>query len=335
MAYIRSAGLRGLRDEVTALGGDADRYAQAADLDPTALDSDDVLITDVAAATVLEVAARDLDRPDLGLRVAARQDISMLGSLAVAIQHSPTLGEALDCTSRYLFVHGGSLSVSLGPDPDGDPEVAGLRYGPATADGPVQGTDLGVGFTHRTITYLHHGPYGLVGVDLPYEPVAPRSVYEEFFGAPVRFGRSDRAAVLRVPTRLTAHRLAGVNDTLRQLALAYLAAQSPSPHTTTVAPRVRAAVQESLGTGPVEVPAVARLLTMHHRTLQRRLEAEGTTFGAIVEEVRRETVHRLLTRTDLPLGQVSAMAGFAEQSTLSRAVRRWWGRSPRQVRAGG
>ena len=46
----------------------------------------------------------------------------------------------------------------------------------------------------------------------------------------------------------------------------------------------------------------------------------------------RETAHRLLTTTDLPIGQIAGMVGFAEQSALSRAARRWWGVSARDVR---
>ncbi|HEY1135849.1 MAG TPA: AraC family transcriptional regulator, partial [Nocardioides sp.] len=213
---------------MTSLGGDPAAYARAVGLPPDALHADDELVRDEAVAEVLETAARDLRRPDLGLRIAQRQDITMLGSLAVAIQHSPTLGDALDCTSRYLFVHGGSLSVRLGDDPRGQHGVAGLHYGPA-GEGLVQGTDLGLAFTHRTITYLHGGPYGLLGVELPYGPAGDPAAYEEVFGAPVTFHAPGGAAVLRVPQALAAHRLTGVNDTLRRLALAHLATQTPLP----------------------------------------------------------------------------------------------------------
>lgn len=333
MAHIRSACLRGLRATVAELGGDADLLARTAGVPVEALDSDDVLITERAAATLLEVAAATLRCPDLGLRVGSRQDITMLGSLAVAIQHSPTLGDAMECTSRYLFVHSGSLSLTVGPDPYGERGVAALLYGPADATGPVQGTDSGLAFVHRTITYLAGGPYGLRSVELPYRPAAPLAVHEALYGAPVRAGRDVPAAVLRVPRHLMHHAMGAVNENLRQLALAFLAEQAPAL-VPAVTPRVTAAVQESLGTRPVEVGAVAALLALHPRTLQRRLEAEGTTFATVVDDVRRHTARRLLTTTDLAIGQVAHLVGFAEQSALSRAARRWWGESPRAVRRG-
>lgn len=337
MAYIRSAGLRGVRGVVAELGGDAEVYARMTGLPPQALDSDDVLVEDSSLAALLELAAADLRCPDLGLRVAARQDLTMLGSLALAIQHSPTLGDALECTTKYLFVHGRALSVTVGADPGGRTDGAALYYRPCSAAGPVQGTDLGLGFLHRAISYLCQGEYGLYGVSLPYRPAAAPERYQRFFGAPVRFEQPIQAALLRVPQALLEREVAGVNDTLRRLALAFLAEQAPAPGlvpaSTELVTRVRAIVEGSLGTRNLDIAAVARQLALHPRTLQRRLESRGTSFGAIVDDARRETAHRLLTTTDLSLGQVSGMVGFAEQSALSRAARRWWGRSPRAVRA--
>lgn len=178
MSVIRSAGLRGFRATVEELGGDPGRYAAAAGLPIEALDADDLLVSDVAVAETHETAAQELDRPDLGLRIAARQDLGMLGPLALAIQNSPTVSDALDCTSRYLFVHARSLTLSLEPDPYGTRGVGALRYGlDPGLPAPVQGTDLGLGFLHRAIQ-------SLVGVGRP-------------------------AAVLRVPLSLADQPLAG------------------------------------------------------------------------------------------------------------------------------
>jgi hypothetical protein len=105
MSYIRSAGLRGFAGLVAEHGGDAEAMARRARLPVQALHDDELLVEDVALARVLELAAAELDLPDLGLRLAERQDLAMLGPLAVAIQNSPTLGDALACSARYLFVH--------------------------------------------------------------------------------------------------------------------------------------------------------------------------------------------------------------------------------------
>ncbi|MFY0407820.1 AraC family transcriptional regulator [Solicola sp. PLA-1-18] len=332
MSVIRSAGIRGFRQVVTELGGDADAMARRAGLDPAALDADDLLVPEAAMAEVLEVAARTLDRPDLGLLVASRQDLSMLGPLALAIQNSPTVSGAMECTSRYLFVHAPSLSVTEEPDPDGVRGVSALRYGlPPGLQAPVQGTDLGLGFLHRAIGLLVGGSYGLRTVDLPHEPLAPIEVYEEFFGARVRTRRP--AALLRLPSSLGDRPLAGSDEVIRQMALGFLA-EHASPDDTGVAPQVRQAVQQTLGTTPPDVGAVAALLAVHPRTLQRRLAAEGTSFAEILDDVRRQAARRYLTTTDVPLSQVAGLLGLSEQSALTRCCRRWWDTTPSDVRRG-
>ncbi|GEP40430.1 HTH-type transcriptional regulator VirS [Nocardioides psychrotolerans] len=334
MPAIRSAGLRGLRETITSLGGDADHYARLGGLDPAALDADDILMPDLAAATTLELAAADLGCPDLGLRVAEHQDLSLLGPLALAIQNAPTVAEALECTSRYLFLHAPAMRLTLEPDPDGIDGVAALRYD-VTAPGvapPPQGTDLCLGSLHRAIRSLVGDDYDLRSVDLPHPPLAPPATYEAFFSAPVRFDRPS--ALLRFPSSLRQVRLTGSDELVRQLALDHLAEQSPAD-AALLAPRVRSTIDQLLGTGAPEITAVARVLSLHPRTLQRRLADEGTSFAEILDAVRASAARRYLVTTDLPLSQVAGLIGLSEQSALTRASRRWWDQTPRAVRRAG
>nr|BFE72634.1 hypothetical protein GCM10020092_059350 [Actinoplanes digitatis] len=179
---------------------------------------------------------------------------------------------------------------------------------------------------------LHGGPYGLRSVHLPHAPLAPIATYTGFFGADVRFGRAD--AVLRVPGALADTAVPGGNQVLRDIALDYITSHFPAPGRA-LSGRVHLLLTQSLGSSPVTLAAIARLLRTHPRTLQRRLDAERTTFEAILDDVRRATAARLITQTDLPFTQVTAMISLAEQSALSRAVRRWFGVTPRELRATG
>ncbi|MEU1548571.1 AraC family transcriptional regulator [Nocardia sp. NPDC005745] len=332
MSVIRSAGLRGFRATVAELGGDAEALATACGLPVAALDADDLLVPDESVAAVLELAAHQLRCPDLGLRISHRQDLDMLGPLALAIRNSASLADVLECSSRYLFLHARSLSLTLEPDPYGDRGVIALRYGMRPGlPTPVQGTDLGLAFVHRTIQRLLDDRYGLRSVELPYRPAAAVAGYEEFFGAPVRVERPF--AALRVPSSLASRPLTGGDENLHRLAMAFLAAQSGDA--AAFAPQVRAAVQQLLGTAAPEIGAVARLLMVHPRTLQRRLAAEHTSFAAILDEVRRDAARRYLTTTDMPMSQVASLIGLSEQATFTRCARRWWGTTPSAVRRTG
>ncbi|MCO1661139.1 AraC family transcriptional regulator [Pseudonocardia humida] len=331
---VRAAGLRGIEPLVDRLGGDGAGLLTRFGIPAGAVDSDEAVVRAAAAARVLEVAATELACPDLGLRLAEQQDAGVLGPLAIAIENSPTVGEALDCVTRYLFVHSPALSVSPVPDPDGRPGVIGLRY---ESTGPTRLTpqvaDLGLGLFHRIIRLLHGdhhgGAYGLRSVHLPHPPLAPVARYTGFFGADVRFDQPD--AVLRVPSGITATPVPGGDRLLRDIALDYLASHFGAPDHA-VASRVRVLLGQAVGSSPVRIEAIASLLQLHPRTLQRRLAAESTTFEAVLDGVRRDLAHHLITTTGLPFGQVTAMVGLTEQSALSRASRRWFGRSPRELR---
>ncbi|MFJ4651401.1 AraC family transcriptional regulator [Nocardia sp. NPDC088792] len=333
MSVIRSAGLRGFRSTVTELGADPEELVTLCGLPIAALDTDDLLVSDQAVGAVLELAADRLGCPDLGLRISHRQELDMLGSLALAIRNSPTLADVLACTSRYLFVHARSLSLTMESDPYGDRGVIALRYGVTTpgVPTPVQGTDLGLAFVHHTIQRLAEDRYGLRSVELPYRPIAPIAVYEEFFGAPVRIERP--AALLRVPGSLANRALSGGDENLHRLAMDFLAGQSGS-EAGALAPRVRIALQKLLGTAPPEIGSVAQLLAVHPRTLQRRLTAEGTSFATLLDEVRRAAAVRYLTTTDMPMSQVASLLGLSEQSVFTRCCQRWWGTTPSAVRKG-
>jgi AraC-like DNA-binding protein len=330
---VRAAGLRGLPALIDELGGDGGGLLRAIGIDPAALDTDDAVIRTLDAGRALETAAARLDCPDLGLRLAQRQDTAILGPLAIAIENSATMGEALDCATRFLFVHSPALTVAQVPDPAGRAGVVGLRYGSTELDPlPPQICDNGLGLLHRIIILLGGGRYGLRSVHLTHRPLVPVARYTEFFGADVRFAQD--AAVLRVPATLTDARVAGGNRVLREVALDYMRTHFPQPEQT-LEERVRQLLTQSLGTAPADIAAVSRRLQTHPRTLQRRLSAAGTTFDKILDDVRRSTAHRLITTTDLPFTQVTAMVGLTEQSALSRAARRWFGTSPRALRRGG
>lgn len=330
LAWVRSAGLRGVRTVVESLGGDADQLAQQSGVPRGALDDDELLVQDVAIATLLETAARTLRCPDFGLRVALHQDLSMLGPLAVAMQNSRTVAEALECTSKFMFVHARGLGLELVPDPRNRRGVIGIRYGyPLGTQAPPQSMDMGLLFLHRALISLAGPSYGLRSVEVPHAPAAARQRYLELFGATVHYERP--AAVLRVSSDLTGRALTGADQLVGRLAYAYLATQAPDVRRA-VTGRVRALLAQALGTGSTAVSDVAALLALSPRTLQRHLADEGTSFARVLDEVRQQRARELLTRTDMPLAQISSLLGFADQATLSRYARRWWGHPARALR---
>ena len=333
MAFIRSAGLRGVRAVVTGLGGDADDLARRSGLPHGALDSDEMLVEDLAIALLLETAAAELGCPDLGLRVAEHQDLDMLGPVAVVVKNARTTTEALEMTSKYLFFHSRSIEITVVPDPRGEPDVLGVRFGyrdPAQLI-PPQAVDLVLLFLHRAMRTVLGGDYGLLSVELPGPLNTDAAQYKALFGAPVT--PSTPSAVLRVPSDLLGREISGGDDAVQQLALRYLEQHVPTDRRS-LTDRTRAALQQSLDAGASSLARIAGLLSMSPRSLQRGLAGEGTSFSAVRDEVRREVAARLLTTTEIPLYQIASALDLGDATTFSQYARRWWGMTAREVRHG-
>ncbi|MFD5949758.1 AraC family transcriptional regulator [Streptomyces collinus] len=328
---IRAAAIRGIDRLIDDLGGDGAALLSEFGVSPSDLDSEHGLLPTVTAGRILRSATKRLDCPDLGLRLTAYQDMSMLGPLALAVGNCDTVGEGLDCASRFLYVHNQGIRLSRTQDPERYAGVGAVEYRMLHPDIPYepQTIDAGLGLLHRNLITMSGG-YELLGVHLPHPPLTDESVYTGFFGAPVRFDTGR--ALLRVPTRLFAQPMSTpVNPELRRMVVEYLEAHYTDPRESVVT-IVRSAVSRALGTAPARIDLVAGWLHMHPRTLQRRLAREGTSFQAIVDDVRKNAAHRLLTGTDMPFSRIASLVELAGQAALTRAARRWFGRTPTQIR---
>jgi AraC-like DNA-binding protein len=82
----------------------------------------------------------------------------------------------------------------------------------------------------------------------------------------------------------------------------------------------------------LSIEALAHEFNISSQTLRRRLEEDGISFRSLKEEVRREVILAWLAEPDIPIGEISLRAGFAERNGLARAVRSWVGVSPSEYR---
>jgi AraC-like DNA-binding protein len=82
----------------------------------------------------------------------------------------------------------------------------------------------------------------------------------------------------------------------------------------------------------VTVDAVARALRVSRRTLQRQLAAAGTSVRAELDRARREAALVMLRDPRATVAEIAGRLGFADPSQFTRAVRRWTGSAPTQLR---
>ncbi len=274
-----------------------------------------------------------------GARAAATLRLDALGVLGLACLSAPTVGEALERALRYrrlvfdaddyaLEIEEGSATLVRRPVP-----AALARTLPRGARALVE-----LGLIEHLVA-LREIAGGRLGprVELRFAHAAPPDGGAELrrvAAARARFATSRHE--LRLPRSLlarpTRHGHPAMAAFFADLARDRLAASATAG---SAASCVRAFLARELRGGAPTARAAARALGTSDRTLTRRLAAEGTTFPALLDEVRREAALALLRRQDVTLAEIAFLLGFSEPRAFHRAFRRWTGRTPGQVRAAG
>lgn len=298
-----------------------------------ALDDEELRISLPACSELLELASAAAGCPDLGMQVADRQDISILGPLAIAMQNASTIGEAMQVAGRFLHAHSNGIRLSAHPGTPA-PGQTRFRLRVITPGLPShrQLLELCLADLHHFIAFLAQAPPPVSAVTLPHAPNASPHRYARCFGRAVAFGCAHAEVV--VPTGFLDQSLTGAVAELHRVSLEYLKFAYEGGHET-VGEQVEDILRRALSSTRGRRDVVASLLRLHPRTLQRRLRAEGMSFTAIVDEARRDQALHWLTATDVPLAHVADILGLADQSVLCRNCMRWFGRPPSAIRARG
>jgi AraC-like DNA-binding protein len=82
---------------------------------------------------------------------------------------------------------------------------------------------------------------------------------------------------------------------------------------------------------------LAEACSTSERTLHRRLAEYGTSYRALLDQVRYRQAKDLLVGTQMPVAQIATILGYSEVASLSRSFKRWSGEDPtrfRQARSG-
>ena len=77
---------------------------------------------------------------------------------------------------------------------------------------------------------------------------------------------------------------------------------------------------------------IASALGIGVRTLSRRLQDEGTSFRAVLDQARYEVACQLLGATRMPVTEIGVALGYASPPGFVRAFRRSAGQPPSEWR---
>lgn len=280
------------------------------------------------------VLARFPERP-IGLAMArggARARRESLGVFGYAVRHCRDVRQSIELFARYCPMMFPRLSVAL--------RVVGDRARFVVDHEPrvmamVEPIEMFVASLVHELSGLGEDEEQATEVAFGHPRKHAPEVYAELLPVSVRFeaewsGLSFDAAVLDRPVTGAEPR---IGRYLRQQADAQLQAHVAPEPDGSLEERVRALVDDHLMAGTSDQTSIARALGMSPRTLQRRLEQEGTSFGRLLEDVRRQRAVQLLALPGLSVGEVAFSLGYTNPRAFYRSFRRWTGCTPSQWRA--
>lgn len=305
--------------------------AREAGLDPEALADPEARIDGDKADALWRVLYQRTGDSLLALRAAERPPQGAYRVVDFVGAYSPTVGEGLRRVAEYfpLIDPRGVLTVHVG-------ETWVLEFGVGTGaplPPPAQQYTLAsLVVRSRVSTRVDWDP---LRVEFTFAATPEEArVHRELFRAPVLFEQPRCRLVLarqtadtRVPLAQP-ELLAVLDDHARRL-LAELQAQSDEP-----VAGLRRVVLAQLAKGGASLEDTAQALAMTPRTLQRRLEERGTSFGAVVDGVRYTVARAQLMDRNASLAEIAFLLGYADQAAFTRAFKRWSGTTPGAWRAG-
>jgi len=169
------------------------------------------------------------------------------------------------------------------------------------------------------------------GVEFRHAPLAEVAVYEAWFACPVRF-HADRNALLG-DSRLIDGPLPGslpqAHASAEEAIRVHLLGDGLAPPLAVQAEALLRQRPVLLGEG---VEALAALLRLHPRALQRRLREAGTSYSALVARLRHEQACAMLRDDALDIESIALKLGFSERRSFTLAFRQWQGCAPSDYR---
>lgn len=331
-SYIRAIVLVGFADFARHLGGEPDELLREAGIDPAALNDVDRLISYDAAGSLCELAAERFRRPSFGLEWALRMSphFSNTGPMLLLTLFLRDVRDWVDMAIRYYHHNCNGYSIQLIEDGD---LVRGRYFGDPLAERSRQ--QIEHGFANAVLAArerLNREIGNPVQVRFRHARPKDATLHQQIFACPIEFDAEYdeivyRRAILDEPLGGNLRMLKPLVDTFIRYRLRRLP-QADQSMTTTVA----LAIPGVLGAGKCSAEFVADVLGVNPKKLQRLLSAEGTTFSAILEQVRRNMARQLLTESGAPVARIAGLLDYSSTAPFTIAFRRWFGLSPMQFR---
>ena len=326
MLWTRGVAARETLGYLDRRGIDAEPALIGAGISRRQLSQDDIGLSVASQYRFLELAAAEANDQLLGLRVAAEMDIRAIGILFYLTEAAPTVSAALENLARYSRTTNEALVAEISRQKD---EVIFAFHHLQEFDEPHrQFFELLALWFVRTLHKETNRDFTPLRVTFTHARNADLREVHRLLRCPVDFAQGVDSWIL--PQRVMDLPIVSEDAQLLKILTAHADDLLAERHSITgLQSMVTNQLASLLPSGESRAAVVAMQLGMSQRSLTRHLAEEGTTFGEILEQLRRRLAARYLADERMSVQQTAWSLGYSEVGAFNHAYKRWTGAAPK------
>lgn len=316
--------VQALAELIRSLGADTSDWLAMSGLTMARLEQPDASVSLPLFAQLAFDAVGITREPALGLLLGDRMHAASHGIVGFAVSNAGTPRQAVELLARFVRLRLPLLSVSQ-QSADGEVEV---RFHEALPLGPMRGPVLEATLLtiKRVLDAISLGSCPIIQVAFPFSAPDHAPLTRTMFGCQVIFDAP--VAAMRLPEQQLDQPLRRADAAAFREAAAICQRELDRIGIgERLADRVLRLLVERQNGFP-SLAVVARMVQLTPRTLHRRLVEEGTSFRALLDEVRHRRAREHLRSGEMSVEELAFALGYNDPANFRRAFRRWEGVAP-------
>ena len=260
-----------------------------------------------------------------GMMMGISQDIRFLGIIGYLMQQSNNVLDALLALSKHLSIHS--------PTP-----VKIEDYGRLSSINYInilpfdrQSYTNEVAMTQAMVIMkaICGNQFKPEAVHFNHTRMSDITQYKKIFKAPIYFEQARTEFIY--DSALNKQPILKADPLLKEILIKQIE-QIQTEELTDLRSQVEILIRRSLQSQRYQINHIAKHLSLHPRTLQRKLKGDGISYSEIVENIRKEVATERLENSNITIMQLSDYLGYKDNTAFTRAFKKWYEVTPVQWR---
>ena len=277
------------------------------------------------AIGLIESVAKTSGKHHCGALMGIKQDIHFLGIIGYLMEQSKDVLDALTALSKHLSIHT-PTPVTI----EDYGQLMGINFiNILPLSRQSYSNEMAMTQAMVIMKTLCGNQFKPKSVHFNHARKSDSTIYERIFKAPVYFEQSKTELIFN--SNINNQPILRADPLLKEI-LTRQIEQIKTDESMDIRSQVEPLIRRSLQSQRYQIDQVAKHLSLHPRTLQRKLKDTGINYSKIVEDIRKDVATERLKNSNITIMQLSDYLGYNDNTAFTRAFKKWFGETPVQWR---